>query len=235
MLKEFFDYFLKIGNVRQEQIGEQIFTTQPVHLIKQPIPSELKVRNLSGIVDYLTTNFDNQPPVLIHVASPTNVSVYSTFNKNMIRNHLIEAEALLPSIPFKQYLDLESFNVLLQSCFVVNEDRAKVLSVIGNVQEENVTKTSDDGVSQKVTAKTGIATLGEVNVPNPVKLKPYRSFVEITQPESEFIFRMRTGPEAALFEADGGAWKIVAIQDIKKYLIDNLASQIKEKKVTIIA
>ena len=62
-------------------------------------------------------------------------------------------------------------------------------------------------------------------VPNPVRLKPYRTFLEVEQPESEFIFRMKDchgGIGCAFFEADGGAWKIEATQNIKAYLQEEL-------------
>lgn len=235
MLKNFVEYLLQLGNVRQEQIGDQIFTTQPVNLVRQPTPDELVVRNLSGLVDYLVNNYDKQPPVLVHVEGPTRVNVYSTYNRDMKRNVLIKAEALLPLIPFEKYMDVENFNILLQSCFVPNEHRTALLAVVGNIQEQNVTTVGDDGTSQQVTAKVGIATVSPVVLPNPVRLKPFRTFVEITQPESQFIFRMKSGPMAALIEADGGAWKLDAIDYIKAYLAEALAKEIENGKVTIIA
>jgi hypothetical protein len=56
-------------------------------------------------------------------------------------------------------------------------------------------------------------------------LSPYRTFRELNQPESAFIFRMRGGgegkaPQCALFEADGGKWKLDAVQAIKLWLAD---------------
>ena len=55
-----------------------------------------------------------------------------------------------------------------------------------------------------------------------VTLKPFRTFREIEQPESEFILRYqnRNGIEAALFEGDGGCWKLDAILRIKEWLSD---------------
>lgn len=44
----------------------------------------------------------------------------------------------------------------------------------------------------------------------------------VLQPESEFIFRLRSQagaiPECALFEADGGKWKLDAVLAIKAWL-----------------
>ena len=72
--------------------------------------------------------------------------------------------------------------------------------------------------------------------PDPVLLAPFRTFPEIDQVPSQFIFRMREnrGVEMALFEADGGAWEMETIQRIKIYL----ESQIKEhgiENVTLLA
>jgi hypothetical protein len=71
--------------------------------------------------------------------------------------------------------------------------------------------------------KFNLETLANVKVPNPVVLAPFRTFPEIKQPESKFIFRMQSGPRAALYEADGGAWRNEAMSGIKEYLQDMLA------------
>lgn len=115
-------------------------------------------------------------------------------------------------------------------------DKEALLKVIGNLKTEAVKKHSDDGISQKVEIKQGITTVAEAVVPNPVLLAPFRTFPEIDQVPSQFIFRMREnrGVEMALFEADGGAWEMETIQRIKIYL----ESQIKEhgvENVTILA
>jgi len=57
-----------------------------------------------------------------------------------------------------------------------------------------------------------------VTLPNPAVLRPYRTFNEITQPAGSFVFRARTGPEFALFEADNGAWESEAMKSIKEFM-----------------
>lgn len=89
-------------------------------------------------------------------------------------------------------------------------------------------------IRKEATIKTGIASKGDAIVPSPVKLRPYRTFLEVEQPESEFIFRMRNsgaGVQCALFEADGGAWRNQARKNIYNYLVD----RIKGEDVLIIA
>jgi hypothetical protein len=57
----------------------------------------------------------------------------------------------------------------------------------------------------------------------------------VQQPESLFVFRLQSGPRAALFEADGGAWKVEAMDTIHAYLKENLKAEIEAGKVVIIA
>ncbi|MFC3789605.1 hypothetical protein ACFOQM_12580 [Paenibacillus sp. GCM10012307] len=234
MIKEAIEKILGLASIQTQIVGSQIFTNSDLELVKDAVTDILKVRNLSGIVDYLKNNFDSKLPVLIHVESPTRVNVLTRFNRDLHRSTLIEAHAFTPEIAFGRYYDIESFNILLQSCFVQTELRDTLLGIVGNVKDENVTNFGDDGVSQQVTAKTGVATVGPVKLPNPVWLKPFRTFVEIEQPLSAFVFRMKDGPSASLFEADGGAWKVVAVQEIKSYLSTALNLQVESGEIVIV-
>lgn len=86
-------------------------------------------------------------------------------------------------------------------------------------------------VAEKLYLRT---SKGEALIPNPVVLKPYRTFLEVDQPESAFIFRMKEGHgvECAIFEADGGAWMMEAMQNIKAYLEKELEGM---EQFTVIA
>ena len=96
-----------------------------------------------------------------------------------------------------------------------------ILKFAGTMESGTVAEYGDDGISQKATVKTGIASKSDAIVPNPVKLRPYRTFVEVEQPVSDFVFRVQDngrGISCAIFEADGGAWKNAAMKNIKNYL-----------------
>ena len=43
------------------------------------------------------------------------------------------------------------------------------------------------------------------------------------QPESEFLVRLQEGGKIALFEADGGMWKLEAKRNIASFLAEELA------------
>lgn len=235
MIKEALQYLVNLGNVDVYYENGQAYSTQPLQLLKEPIANPLHVRSLSGLVEYLKSYFDVEETLMVHVSSPIEVIAFSALNSNENRNEYIKATAMLPSFSFDRFYDTEDINIKLQSCFVKNDDRDIMLKIVGNIKEEAVNTIGDDGVSQAVIAKTGVATVSNVKVPNPVVLKPYRTFVEVEQPESDFIFRMQSGPRCALFEADGGAWKLSAMKNIKHYLENALSKEIEDGKIVIIA
>ena len=75
-------------------------------------------------------------------------------------------------------------------------------------------------------------------VPNPVKLRPYRTFAEIEQPQSSYVFRIQDGdhgPSFKLVEADGGLWKNAVMKKIKEYLEFELSEELEKHKITVIA
>ncbi|GEO64449.1 hypothetical protein [Companilactobacillus nantensis] len=173
--------------------------------------------------------------LFIRVESPTQVNVFTALDSYGRREWLAKSDASTPDTVFGYFIDAEQMNIMLQSQFVQTNDRNIILKVIGNLKEENVRKASDDGVSQSVTVQSGVANVSEVKVPNPVELAPYRTFLEVDQPVSKFIFRMREGMQGAIFDADGGAWKIDAMNSIKEYLEDKFSDEIESGHVVVVA
>lgn len=235
MTREAIEKVLEIGTVETHKIGEQTYATQHLYLVKEPTPAEIVVRSLSGLVGYVKSEFDTVEPLMIHIENPTTVSCFTAVNGDKARSTFIQAKASISRFNFGSFYDREEFNIALQSGFVQNEHRDIVLQVVGTITEEAVKDFGDDGVSQVVTAKVGVASRGTVKVPNPVELSPYRTFVEVEQPESKFVFRMREGARCGLFEADGGAWKLEAMNNIKEYLNKELEQEIESNKVFVLA
>ncbi|MGX7627609.1 hypothetical protein ACWOMK_02080 [Bacillus thuringiensis] len=235
MTRDAIDKVLEIGTIKTHKIGEQTYSTQRLHLVQEATPAEVIVRSLSGLVDYVKSQFDTAKPLMIHIEKPTTVSCFTAVNGDKARSTYIKAQASTPRFNFGSFYDREEFNIALQSGFVQNNHRDIVLQVVGTVVENDVKEIGDDGVSQAVTVKTGVASRGNAKVPNPVQLSPYRTFVEVEQPESKFVFRMREGARCGLFEADGGAWELEAMNNIKEYLNEALSQEVESKKVFILA
>lgn len=230
MIKEAIDYLLKLKRPETIQVEEKQYSTIDIKPIYEAECSPIKVYNLDSLIRYLKDdpdkNTDNTK--IINVINPLEVVVLSSlFGKFKQREKYIVADYndLVPSINFGRYCNVEEFIIMLKSKFIMTEDLEKVIKVVGNITDENVTNYNDDGVTQKVTTKTGIARVGEVALPPKINLKPFRTFIEVEQPESEFLLRAKKGYEGiefALFEADGGAWKKEAINNISNYLSERL-------------
>lgn len=236
--KEAIKYLMEVGKEENPIVETEqgTFSRTRLDRVLEPKTAPLCVSTLTGLVHFISKRIDNIEAGIIHVESPTKVLFYSPLNSDKERNIYVKAEADTPeNIKYERFMDTESFNIMLQSAFVDNEDKKILLKYTGLIKNEAVKTTGDDGISQQVTIKTGVATVGNAIVPNPVTLKPYRTFVEVEQPESKFIFRMKDGPTAALFEADGGVWRNKAMHEIKKYIHENLLKGSKFPNIMIIS
>lgn len=224
--REALEYLVNLGEKKEPiiELDQGTFSRVSLNRVTEPVASKLTVSTLTGLVDYIKTNVDHlEGKLLIQVKSPEEVALYSPLNADREREKYVSAEAILPNnVVYDRFLDTERFNIMLQSAFVDDEDKSKLLKYTALITDDTVKNFGDDGISQKVTVKTGVASVSDAVVPNPVTLAPFRTFPEVEQPESKFIFRMKEGPTAALFEADGGAWRNTAILGIKEYLKEAL-------------
>lgn len=102
-----------------------------------------------------------------------------------------------------------------------------VLSMASKITGGQTVEHEDDGITQRVAVKQGVMLKVETNLRPIVNLATYRTFLEIDQVLSTFVFRARVQGDAvqlALFEGDGGRWKISAIAAIKIWLEDKMAA-----------
>lgn len=199
-----------------------------------PMPASMDVGTLTGLLDYIKANRDelDLKTVSVFVCGPESVHLSSKV-EGVLKQRTSHIRAGIESLfgegrfEFGKYMNCESFVIGLQTLFVDSPTRAQILQLVSAIRENQVKDTFDDGVAQSVTVAAGVALVGEQKVPNPVKLIPYRTFREIEQPESLFVLRLKqsqdgTKPLAALMEADGGAWKLEAIQRIAAYLKERI-------------
>ncbi|MDA8221493.1 hypothetical protein [Desulfosporosinus sp.] len=211
------------------------YTNDKVYQLPEDAPAVFSTKTLASLVELIIKEHSHNSlnDLIVHVDSPTKVNVHTVLREHLDRFNLYTATAELPRITLDNYIDLEAMNILLKSAFVQNGTRDQLIKVLGQVVEDAIKTSADDGMAQEVTVKTGIRTLAKMEMPTIVNLAPYRTFVEVAQPEGEFLLRMRKGPEAALFEADGGAWKLQARKNIKQYFEIALADLIESGKVVV--
>lgn len=224
MIKKALEYIVGMSEPQVLEINGEAYSDKGLHRIcHNPKAQAIEMTTLTSLVEYIKAGIDTMDDkMIVHVSSPEKVLLYSMLDLDRVREYIVEVNAQVPEFRYGRYMDHESFLIALQSKFIPNDDRELLLKFTGTVENGTVSQYGDDGVTQKATIKTGIASKGEAVVPNPVRLRPFRTFVEVEQPESAFVFRMRQdsddGVECAVFEADGGAWKNAAMENIKKYL-----------------
>jgi len=208
----------------------------PAALVKAgPLAQVLNVWSLGAVRDYVAANRDalDLSKVLVHIVSPFVVNVLASIEaRSRSREHYVKASVGDMTDGFLgRFMSLEDFVVGVQVRFADADDRKRVLALLSNVKNEKVQTALDDGVTQTVTVRAGVALVSEVAVPNPVLLCPYRTFRDVLQPSSLFVLRVNQGkagglPEAGLFEADGGAWRLTAIERVKAWLNDALPATV---------
>lgn len=232
MIQKALEYIVGLSKAEVQEVNGSKYSDKRLTRIDEDLRAEqISLFTLNSLVDYIKSATDIvERKLLVHVVSPTEVELISELDRDRKRETLAYVTASVPKISLNNFMSQEEFIIMLQSQFVDFElnginDKQIVLQVAGNVIDKTVADYGDDGITQKATIKTGLATNDDVKVPNPVVLVPYRSFQEIIQVPSSFVFRMRQsdrGVTCALFEADGGAWKIDAVMRVKKYLQESL-------------
>ena len=231
MIAKAIDRILQLADPAIKDINGSTYTSRQMYRVDTDLRADpIGCKTLTGLVDYIKANkdnFDGWRGYILHVTSEITVELISELDNDRRRERIMVAKADTPKLPIGRFMGSEEFTIGVQANIIPSEDtdRAAVLRFAGTVEDGTITNYSDDGVTQKATVKKGISFREEKKVPSPCNLRPIRTFVEVDQPRSCFIFRMRSGsngPECALYEADGGAWTHIAMDNIKAFLQDNL-------------
>ncbi len=223
-LKELVEYCNELAKPNIIDMSSGDYSDKKLYRVDEELRAEtLNVSTLSSLIGFVKADIDRpSEKIIIQIVSPTEVRLISTLDGDRKREVTVCATADIPSFPFGKYISTEAFTIGLQSKFLDVDNRSVLLKFAGTVKSETISQYGDDGVTQRATIKSGVASVVDTIVPSPAKLKPYRTFTEVEQPSSEFIFRMKEdkyeGIQCALFEADGGAWKREAMKNIHNHL-----------------
>lgn len=231
MIREAIDRVLNLApcKIIKDDFGRQ-FWDKSGHMIPDPAWPQVKLATLTGLKEYIADAHKAKVPegAFILVEGPLRVLFRGPVVEPR-KDFDIYAEAVCGPLRFAfgNWYDVESFIIALQTQFVKDETTDKLLKLVGNLSNETSVATLDNGYTQEVTAKVGVVTVEKVEVPNPVELRPYRTFREVEQPKSKYVFRMRRNAASkdvscALFDVGEDAWEIEAIKNIKAWLTKEL-------------
>lgn len=202
------------------------------------LPARYSVDTLEALVKLIRTEGVAQAPLLyVRVDSAQRVMVDTTYTHKeyaeFSRLPLYEAVSDVPSISVNESISQERAIVELQSLYAITEGRDYLLSLLSRIDVNQGVSSVDNGISQEVSVKTGAVLKEQQTVQPIVHLQPYRTFLEVEQPASDFLLRLDKEGRPALFEADGGAWKLEAKRNIATYLGEKLADLVERGSVVV--
>ena len=217
------------GRVEQFEFNGHDYTSKVVVRIPLFRPRALPVTTLTALVALHGANFENvQAPTgsgpIFHIESPSQVSIISSLGdkEEQRTTFAIATQPNVKQFRFNEWLSQEEFIIGLQSLVLESDDRTALLRVASKLASEDKLTIEDNGITQNATARSGVSLVEQLEIKPRVELYPWRTFREVAQPSSGFVFRVRKDrlgmANLALFEADGGAWQIKAVANIYDWL-----------------
>lgn len=239
MLKAFVQKIEEMAAPKTFVIGGETYASQNLVRIEphKDIPKGIALTGLDSVCKMVTneaTDLFAGDQILIQVQDYRTVRVFTTLDGEMDRVYLYTCTADTPAVCTGAFMSHEKAVIQIQSLYIPNEDTKYLLRLLSSVSKESKVTSSDNGVTQTVEAKTGIALKEAVEIKPHVSLKPFRTFLEVEQPESLFLLRLDDNGQAALIEADGGVWKLEATRNIAAYFEFMLSDLIESKRVVVL-
>lgn len=240
MLKAFAEYLVSLKDNKLYTINGETYSDNRLNRIAPhiPRPERITVKGLDSIVSLTRREISRLPaealPIFIQVCDARRVNVFSGLDSDMMRYDLYCGVCDAPE--FKPgWRDYNTAIIELRSMFKENEGSAYLLDLLSRISKEDGVTTTDNGVTQQVEARSGIALKAKESIRPRVKLIPFRTFTEVEQPESEFLTRVDDNGNIGFFEADGGAWALAAKDNIARYISTLLSDLIDAGSVVVMA
>ena len=148
--------------------------------------------------------------IMVQIKSNDTVEVMTTYLSDFSRNTLYRAKADAPGL-YTGFRGREVALIELRSLCIPNEGTAYLLDLLSRMTNENAL----------------------IEIKPRVMLRPFRTFLEVEQPESEFLLRVDPDEGIGFFEADGGIWKLEAKKNIADYFLKNMGDLIDAGKVVV--
>lgn len=212
--KEFIEKIEDMTGPKVIETVQGAFSDKHLYRVENKLAETIVLSSLSGLAEMIKQEMNEYNlPLFVRATSAERVHVFGAIRDDMQRERPFTAEAKFIGFDFNEYISIENMIICLKSRFAPTEDRDYLVQLLGNITDQQSVQTKDDGITQSATVKSGIQLVGEQRIKPIVTLRPYRTFLETKQPESDFLIRLKDG-RAALFEADGGAWEREAVKNI---------------------
>lgn len=238
MLKEAIEKIVSLAGPTTREVDNKLYSDKHLLLVdeKKHYPKTLKLSSLDSICTMVRQEQDKtEERIYVRVKSPCAVDVVTGLDEDMDRFQLYSCEADTPRISMiDYYVDHDTACIELRSLFMPTADSTYLLDLLSKLTTGSKVTTSDDGITQTAQVQKGVSLKEQVEIRPRVLLTPFRSFVEVSQPASEFLLRINRESDIRLFEADGGVWKLEAVRNVAEYLEANLADLVDSGRVVIV-
>lgn len=226
MLKEFIEHIQKTTQPVIHQVEGSTFVVGGYGDVKELHPAiyhpdTLSLSSLEALVTMVRTEAENMTkPLYITIPNHLTVRCFGQPEPDARYFRQVYYEAKATDVPGFQdgFREQEKAIIELRSRFAPSEGVDYLLDLLSRISKDSGVTTNDNGISQTVEARQGVALKANVQVRPRVSLRPFRTFQEVEQPESEFLLRMDEEGRIGLFEADGGMWKLTARRTVKAFL-----------------
>ncbi len=207
----------------------------------KPKPSHIEFTSLDGLVKTIKSElFDilsatnGGGTLYLCVSGPTYVQAFTGLDEYNRRATVYTAnQKLNRSWRGESWFEHKAAMIVLQSQFAQNEGTEYLLDFLSRITDENSVSSDDNGMTQTVQVKKGISLAGRETIRPIVTLKPYRTFLEVEQPESDFLIRIEDGCKVGIIEADGGMWEFAARRNVKEYLEKAFEDEISDGSIVV--
>jgi len=201
-----------------------------------PLPDRISLSSLDAVVTMVKTEAVKAvSPVFISAPTATSVEVFSKAMHVNREKRIIFYKANATDVPGWEpsvKLPFDQAAVALQTRFQDGGDREYCLQLLSNITTGAKVTYNDTGVATTVVTQKGVALQQNQTIKPLVRLRPYRTFQEVEQPEGLFLIRIDERG-ITFTEADGGMWKLEARKTVVAYLADALKEELESGNVKI--
>ena len=206
--------------------------------IKEDIeaPDTLRLSSLNAVVHMITNegvkmagNVDS--PIFVSVPTHDKVEVYCSPREEERYDRMILYVAHATDIPGwgdAVKLPFDQAAVALQTRFQAGGDQDYTLRLLSMITTGAKVTYNNTGVATTVVTQKGVALQENSTIKPLVRLRPYRTFQEVNQPEGLFLIRIDEHG-ITFTEADGGMWKLEARHTVADYLRSRLDDELEGK------
>ncbi len=242
MLKEFIAHIQKTTQPLIHEVEGATFVINAEGEYQEMLPSifhpdTLSLNSLDALIKMIKTEAPRFTEAPLYITIPNHLMVQCFTQpeptERFFRQFFYEVKATdVPGWAEKNTLGFEEAQIALRTRFQETPDTLYAMKLVSDISLGAKVIYNDNGIATTITTQKGVALQTNEQIRPLVKLRPYRTFQEVEQPESIFLIRV-SDRGISFIEADGGMWKLKARETVKAFLEKALAKEIEKGTVYV--